>query len=332
MNSQDPQDEESKPKLRLPEAAIIAGIPVLAYLVLFIHELGYLEVFGLPPQFISFDFAEVFLVSGVIVLLFIAVILVADMYFTPIVEARRLPEVVRRELRLATPIYLAFTALALIYWGSWRNFAIYVIAMLGFTLLLFGPAFLTKRGTGSYSERFEAFDELQRQQIQGERGKTIRGRLLTGLASVLGPDLPVVLIWCIVALFVIYQAGRAQALTQSTYRVANTSPETVVLYVKEDKAIVAPFDRKTHEIAPVYMILDYASNPAVEYRLERVGPLHLTAVQSTSPAVITPAASTTPTLVSPSATATRPPNVAPPPLATSRPTVPAATATQTASR
>lgn len=131
---------------------------------------------------------------------------------------------------------------------------------------------LTKRYRGSYTEKMEALDQEQARSKDIWEDTRSLGYWVT---RSLRPYQLAVIIYGFIGLYTVYHAGRASALNQDVFRVASTSPETVVLVVNSDWMIGAPFDRKSKEVEPSFIILEMPGEGDVEFRLEKIGPLHL---------------------------------------------------------
>jgi hypothetical protein len=266
-------------KIHLSDAVLVAAVPLLAYMIIFVFEWGYFGVLKIPMQFISFDINEIFIVIGSLILIGTAVLIWFNLLFQPYFLGK-LPAPIINKLRYAIPIYCCLFAICIAYWDLYMESLPYWGGALIFTLDLFLPPLTTKRVKGKYLEKLEALDDLEHEEKKKNAANSLAARLIESCINLFGANFVFVTIYLLMLLFVIFHIGRAQALRQIDYRVVNTSPETVVLYIKPDKVIVAPFDRQTKEIEPVYRVLDYASNSNLEYRLENIGPLHLKEVIS----------------------------------------------------
>lgn len=276
-------------KIPLSDALIIAAFTVVAYALVFIYKLGYFKVFGLPVQFITFNAIEVLSVVagllGTFWTLFGAINVVFS--FLP----KDMSPSIERRLQFFLPFLVLFLALFVLYEGLWKEWLGLLILVVVLGLIMFATPFLTRRYKGSYLEKMEALDQESAQSEDiWEDTRSLgywTGRFLAGTSL-----LPVV-VYGFIGLYVVYHFGRASALNQKVFRVASTSPETVVLVMIDDLMICAPFDRNSREVEPSFIMLEVPGEGNVEFRLQEVGPLRLR--EDAISRTVTPTATSTPT-------------------------------------
>jgi len=279
--------------IKLSEAATIAIVPVVAQVILFVYEFGYFSVFWVPITLISFDLGDLFIVTVGLISLAWLVYYYGDLAFSTI---RSTSEPVRDKLLRTYGAFLLLVALffsyGLEFWQEWIPALLVIILTL---LYEFAFPIVAFRGKGTYLEKLKAHAEQRSKNNQKKEIEWPHNKLL----RLLGPNIVLILI----GLYGVYHFGRASAMTQKEFRVASTNPETVVLWMGNDRFIVAPFDRATKTLQPSFQILPVGDNPLITYSLQRIGPLSFDskAIVATQPPLGTPPASGTP---SPSPTIT----------------------------
>jgi len=76
-------------------------------------------------------------------------------------------------------------------------------------------------------------------------------------------------------IYIIYYAGVAAAQKQEIFYVANTSRESVVLFMNSEKIVSAPFDKATKMIEPEFFVINLSSAVDLKLRLVNTGHLKL---------------------------------------------------------
>jgi len=298
-------------RIGLPDAVIIAAIPVLAYLLLYVNALGYLRVFEIPIALISFRLVDVFTLGvgllGLAVLIYYLVGFGLGLFLKP-----KMPEPIADRLGPLFILFVLFMTFIFMFGTMWQEWLFILIGMAFVSLFGFVLPLITQRGKGTYLEKLKAQDERREQ-------KTDERFTLSGIISRLAPNLKFAVITTGIGLFLVYSLGRASALRQREFYVTSTAPETVVLWwISDERAICAPFDRSTKEVERSFTILDIANNPGTVFRLERIGPLRLReeATSQTPTPMATPTLTATP---KPTATPSLTPTLASTPAVSSTP-------------
>jgi hypothetical protein len=73
----------------------------------------------------------------------------------------------------------------------------------------------------------------------------------------------------------VFGLGRYSALSQARYFVVNSDPESVILYMSSDRAIVAPFDRDNNQVIAVFEIINLDSDLNLSFYAEEIGPIRV---------------------------------------------------------
>ncbi len=251
-------------KFPLSDALLLASIPVFAYSIVFFFNWGYLAAFDLPTQFISFGIGDIFLgfvaLTGLGWTLFGAINLIFS--FLPRYPS---PPIARR-LRILTPFLLIFLADFFWYNGQSQQWIFLLCVNVIVALIVFASPLLDRKEKGSYLQKLESIDS-----------KTVNdpfeGSLISRFASIVGSRYFQLVAYLLLGAYLVYNAGRSVAVNQSSWRVASTNPECVVLFITSDKFICAPFDRKLKEIEPSFYVLAPTTNPNILFRFENLGPL-----------------------------------------------------------
>ena len=251
--------------IKASEAAKIALIPVAAQLILFIYESGFCGVFQIPVTLIAFDWSDLFIVSTVILVVGGIVYYYGALTYSVIHAAS---EPIRDKLLRGFGSFLLLVVFFLAYGiRLWREWVPILIAV-SFTLLneFVLPA-VQFRGKGSYHAKLAAHAREREDREAKRKGESLVEKAMEqlGMEGIL----------VLLALFCVYHLGRASAMTKQAYLIASTNPETVVLWMGDDKFIVAPFDRSTKTMGPGFQILSVGQDPTITFYEERIGPLSL---------------------------------------------------------
>jgi hypothetical protein len=274
-------------RVTLTDTLVVASVPVLAYVLHFTYTAGYVTAFGLPTALIEFNLNDLFVAIAALAMLGFTVYFFGDAAFSLV---RDLKEPIREACLRVFGAYVFFIALFMLLtptWGKWLP-ALAVLVLL--SLLEFGMPLITQCGKGSYLEKLRAW---QQKRLQRE-ADTSYVSPVTRLVRFLGPGVILIPI----AAYLVFQAGRASAVNATEFRVASTSPESVVLYMTDSKLVVAPFDRTTQTIESCFTIIPISDNPGladIQFRLEKVGPLSVVTITSTPSPTATPSPSATST-------------------------------------
>jgi hypothetical protein len=282
--------------INLTDTLIIAAFPFLAYAVIFIYNYGYLNAFQLPLQFIAFNIGEVFIVMSGILGFAWVIFGITNLVMFFILNPNT-PKPVARRINTLLPILIFSFAFFLLYTENWQRWLFLFIATIIMAAIMFLPALFTKRVKGTYLEKMTYLDE-------NSTLSTSESSLIDEFANMIGRRAFVVLMYLILALYIVYHVGYAAAINQKFFRIVTTNPEKVVLYITNDKMIAAPFNRNTKKVEPRFVVLDIGADADLEIRLEQVGPLIL---------------NTTPIYPTPTPTVTPLPSVTPNPTSTSTP-------------
>jgi hypothetical protein len=287
-------------RIHLSETLILASIPIIAYLLVFIFESGYLSVFQLPTTFITFDFTSIFVVTGALLALGTTIYYYGDTFYEAI---RTSPDPVQRRLRKVFPSIVIFWALFFIYSELWREWVYSLATILVLTLPSFVMPLITQRKVKGYLAKLRAADEIDDQKVTK---KDDWESPFHKLIRFLGPQLLLFLL----GLYMVYNAGRATALRQVNFHIVSTSPERVVLWMTNNYVVCAAFDRTAKEVEPSFVVLNFAEDPNLEFRLQKIGPLKLRPLP-TSPTIPPTSTATSAPLIVPSSTATTTSTLAP---------------------
>ncbi len=160
MSEEVPEQKSNKSLLdRIPlsETLMLATVPILAYVVVFVFEIGHLSFFQLPAAFVVFDFTNIFLVAASLLLVGVVIYYYGDTFYEAIKIS---PDPIRRRLRKVFPSIVIFLAFFFIYSEFWREWIFALIAVLVLTLPSFITPLITQRKTKGYLAKLEAEDKI----------------------------------------------------------------------------------------------------------------------------------------------------------------------------
>ncbi len=288
------ETEEQQPKfklgrfqIRLSESILIAALPVFAYLFTYVYQAGYFGAFELPLQLISVTMIDVFNIGGKIVLVVAALFLFINGILKTISSNKgKINSSIEYRVYVMIIITILMIPAFILTESSWKW--IYFTGLISmFLLILFAPPLFTKKFTGSYLQKMELLDQAPTRPMPQEP-------LFQKADEFLGKDLTYFLTTLAFALILSYTAGRAAAQYQEIYYVANTSPESVVFFISNEKLISAPFDRNTKLVEPRVFVRDITNLPDLKLQLSNLGKLTLDKSSLTPTPVPTPLPTSTP--------------------------------------
>lgn len=236
---------------------LIAGIPILSYVVVYLYSYSYLSFFHIPEEFISFEINRIIRVFILIINLGVFLFIVGDPINSLIAK---LPEFTRRKIRVVFPVLLIIIAYIVLY----RKHVIYwvsgIIVLLVFFIIDILPILISQRKIKGFENKLIAYDR--------NRIKTEISTPLDKLFTFLGFQ-NALIIFC---LFSVYIIGNANAMNQQFFVVTNTKPECAIIWNNGKSSICAIFDRKLKIVYPNFIILDNMSSNA-QFEMEDIGPL-----------------------------------------------------------
>lgn len=289
------EEENSTPKrkpffgITLSDTLLLAVIPFIAYLFTFIYQAGYLQAFQIPSQFVSITIVDVFNIGGKILSVIFLALGLINLFssFLP----KKIPDSLAERIRgLLLLFILSYPFLFLFEWGTVSN--IVLVALIVVISIMFLPPLVSRKYKGTYLQKME--------KLTGETGKDSNpweGNLLDRAVDFIGHNAFVTIMYLLLGIYVIYYAGIAAAQKQEIFYVANTSPESVVLFMNSEKIVSAPFDKTTKMIEPEFFVFNLSSAADLKLRLVNTGHLKLD-TSSLTPIptpTLTPMPSQTPT-------------------------------------
>lgn len=275
--------------ITLSDTLLLAAIPFLAYLFTFVYQAGYLKAFEIPLQFVSVNIVDVFNIGSKILGVF-AIVLGLINFFSAILPKDKIPFPLKRRLNQLVPLLLfVFPSLFLFDWGAGSNLVLFFLMVVAVEMFL--PPLVTKKHKGSYLQKMEMLDN------ESKDSNPWDGSLLDKTVDFIGYKAFVVIVYFLLSINLTYNAGKSAALNQEIFHIVNTSPETVVLFMTNDKIISAPFDKNTKIVEPDFSVISLSNAVDLKLRLVNTGRLKLNTLSLTPmpTPTITPLPSQTPT-------------------------------------
>lgn len=240
------------------EGVLLAAIPFFSYLLTYIYEAGYCKFFGIPWEFISPNWANVFIFAGGLLGLIVVMFFLIEPFFITIYPELPWP-ILRRLRRLSVPVLLSLIYLFL-FGKDQSVFIVVVGVILSLALLEFGLPLLTQRDRKSYLEKLTAQDSVD-DRVDG-LGDLAARRLGP---SVFGYLLLVYFLGCLS-----FYAGRAAAMNQENFLVLVDEPDIAIVRVYGDRLIGMKFNREKKLAINNFKIL---VSTGTALQLENIGPL-----------------------------------------------------------
>lgn len=234
-------EKQSSKKSWITDGIIIAASPVMAYILLYCYEAGFIDSFMIPREFMAIELPSVVLIAA------LTLALISSGMFLIIPLIRSKIEILQKFgwILLIGAISLPTFLLSLVKMSKLISAVFLVIYLLIIVSLLISRRKIT---IVDYFNRY-------------------LGHEITFFT----PMILLLLSGGILANVI----GLADAQTKEEFLIIKTSSEMVVLRIYGDKLICAPFDRTKKEVKRTFSILKIAEDSNLKLSLEKVGPLHM---------------------------------------------------------
>lgn len=257
-------NEKTDAKLWLKSSLGVAALSIGGYLLEFAYEKGYATYFGIPVQLIRLNLVGIFIIIISLFSLFLLLFLITNEGYK--IFSKR-PSVIYRAMIRSLPSILFCAAFFLIFGSADRRLLGLMIIWPALTLFVeFVLPLITKRGKGTYYQKLEAQEEVNKH----TQSKTIFDFIKKekhGLMTLR-------LIFALFILYVLaYSIGNAEAMRQISFLVVIEPKPLVVLRIYGDRFICAPFDAKTKTVEKTLYILDTPKQDGLWLDWQQVGPL-----------------------------------------------------------
>lgn len=265
MDTGEPAEIKTTKSTWLTEGLLIAAAPAAAYVLALNYISGYASYFQIPMEFLSLNVTTMFVVGGKILSLAFLVYLfvLLPFHFLPAGDSPLLHRI------LAILPWAALLYIQVMFfgrrWHEWRStLFLFLFIAADFFLL---P--LIHRDKTSYMEKLRE----ENRRFHAVR-LTVAHQLLTSDRS---RRIFTYGIWIWFSLTAAQNAGRFEAMWKKEFLVPASRPESVVLCAYGDYMILAPFDKRTGEVARSFSILKKENGDPQLLQWESVGPLHVKA-------------------------------------------------------
>lgn len=266
--------EEEKPKKsRLSETVVLAGVPILAYLLMYFYESGYLEFFGIPSQYISFEWAEIFIVVTTLSFIGFFVLSIADTAWKIFWGTFKKWTIVKGIL--GTFLLILLVVLSGFYqllMGEYK-LAYFLLAGGGILVLLnlILPFFYWDRSQSYIQNLGNTFE--RKHHTDTSKNETEKRSLMSIVFDIGGVYLSAYFLIFLISIIFVNPIGKSSAALKMRFFVINNDPECAVIYTKSNILICTPFDREKREFIPGYRIYSNEDLKDVDIVYEVLGPL-----------------------------------------------------------
>lgn len=259
------ESTNNKPSNRwLTEGLVLAFAPALSYYFVFIYESAYCNTFGIPLHFIKPDITTVLIYSTIIFGLYYILIPVFDV-FADILTSYLVPtnNIWVRLLKLFFPPGMFFLLMLVIYIEKWKT-------LIPITLIFIGIFLVDILMTWLVRDKSKPFAE----QLNTGIGLFLRtGTPFHLIRSRFGTRVTTIVLLVFVGVIVSRLLGNAAAISQKTFLMPSSHPNTVVLRQYGDRMICSPVDLERKRVAKGFIIRMVENNPNTVFELKDVGPL-----------------------------------------------------------
>jgi len=252
----------------MSDAIFLALIPLIGYSLLFSYQWGYFNVFDIPFQFIELSIEQVFVVTAGLITLFFVVIYLL-MTLTTFMNPQKLPIEIRRKIQRNLPVSIFLIVCAFVFFRFDKFRLLFFIAL----LIMFITDFIIPLILYKFKKNYLL--KLEKNDLERREADSYFVTLVDSFISTAGNDIARFTIYYLLTIVIVSLMGRGAALNKSEFYVANTDPETVVLYMTKDKVILADFDRDFRIIGDSFYVIEINKHPEIKFTYETVGPFNL---------------------------------------------------------
>lgn len=258
------------------EGILLAIIPFLSYLTVFVYEFGFASYFGIPYEFIQPNFTSVCLVTTLIIglLLFTFVmgyqVSVILLTILPIKDGPFLRAIKRIIWQVFGLLFFIF------FWGKeWKEYTGPIITFSIIILIEFLWPLVTCRERKTYSEKLMGQEEIER------RMDPIYRKFFDYINIKFGRhNVSIFLLTALFLLFV-YQVGLIKA-KQREYFWQIEGDQKIIIRIYGDNLICASFDTEKHILDNLLNIIKISPENKLSLKMMKVGRLKI----STSPMIM----------------------------------------------
>lgn len=248
--------------IQLSETVVLGALTVIGYAAAFAYEAGVAQAYGIPKELIDVRISTIFLaIGGLVVIVAMPVVQTLQLVRTYLPRDRRMLRYLKSLIILSLAVVIFFAAVG----QAFRTIRIGLAVTLALMLLMkVGVPMIRFRHTKAFKEKLRLAAELEYAPASNSR------TLLIGSVRVRAVLFDLFVAAALLPLTYAYGVG--EAANRKVYWVVHGNPETVVLRIYGDSAVVATFDRKSKSIQPVHKIVPIAQGD-VTFTAEAVGPL-----------------------------------------------------------
>ena len=225
-------------------ALSIVFFPAVGYVLAFIYECGFCNVFYIPVYLISVSFINMFIALSCIVGVFIGLLFFL-VFFPP-----QIPDtVISRSLQKLCYPTLVLLISILLFGKDYKEWIVLLILVAFFSFSEFIFPLLTQRKKQTYKEKLEAQEKV-------EMGIDT---FLDYLAQKAGISGRIFIIIVLLTIYTSYAVGRADAKRQVEFLIIDSTPQLVNLRCYNNMLICATFDKEKKQVFKNFYFIEQSS-------------------------------------------------------------------------
>lgn len=244
---------------RLSEGLIIAGIPLIGYVVAFAYELGYARYYAIPPEFISLTMTQVLIATTALLglIIFFAQVLI-------LVPSSQSP--VSKAFWRTSPYLIMFVAALFIFGAAhWREWIFLLGVLIFFCFMELVFPMLVHREEPTYARRLAASEQADQTVAQSLAIKPVVDAV---------SKQAVLLFLCVaVVVYIAFLSGRGTAITQETYYVDSSKSNVVVLRFYGDTVVLHEYDSATKKLKGDLIVTKISEKQPLRLQEKKIGHL-----------------------------------------------------------
>lgn len=243
---------------------VIAGIPIMGYILAWTYELAFCSVFHIPRELIAVSWTNIIIAISSIIGSAVIILGLLQIPISLRTLGIRPRNIIIRRLIVHLVMFSFFGIIFMVYSSYIPNLAMVLLFPLPFLFRDFGAPLIQQRKVSGYRSKLEAQEEQHKSQASPEVPTFIRKHLSTILLVIV-----VFLLFLILAHF----EGTKSALDKEHFLVPSAYPQSVVLKVYDDTMICSPIDRETKQVSEIFFFIEVGSDSSLKFTMEKVGPL-----------------------------------------------------------
>ena len=249
------------------EGILLAAIPFLGYLTVFIYELGFATYFGIPYEFIQPSFTSICLVTAIIIGALLVSFVFGHCFSVTLLTMFSIKDgpLLRAIKRVAWPL-LVLLFFIFFYGKDWKGYLGPLSILIIIIFFEFLWPFVTCKDKKSYNEKLIKQEEIEK------RSEPELRKFFDYIDSKFGKQIVSIFLITSFFLLLVYQVGLIKA-QQKEYFWQLEDGTKIVIRIYGDNLICAGFDVEKHILDGQFSIVKISSEKNLFLKIKKIGKL-----------------------------------------------------------